>query len=44
MLLFQTFTAWCNSHLRKLGIHIESVAQDFRTGVNLIKLLEVITP
>lgn len=39
----KTFTAWCNSHLRKMGIHIESVAQDFRSGVNLVKLLEVIS-
>ncbi|KAL5269854.1 hypothetical protein ACHWQZ_G003356 [Mnemiopsis leidyi] len=39
----KTFTAWCNSHLRKLGIHIDSVAQDFRSGVNLVKLLEVIS-
>ena len=40
--LSQTFTAWCNSHLRKLGIQIKELDTDFRDGLNLLKLLEII--
>ena len=40
--LLQTFTAWCNSHLRKLGIQIKGLDTDFRDGLNLLKLLEII--
>ena len=38
----QTFTAWCNSHLRKLGIQIKALDTDFRDGLTLLKLLEII--
>ena len=39
----QTFTAWCNSHLRKVGIQIKELDSDFRDGLNLLKLLELIS-
>ena len=39
----QTFTAWCNSHLRKAGTQIESIEDDFRNGLKLMLLLEVIS-
>lgn len=39
----QTFTAWCNSHLRKLGIQIKELNEDFRDGLTLLKLLEIIS-
>ncbi|KGL80023.1 Alpha-actinin-4, partial [Tinamus guttatus] len=38
-----TFTAWCNSHLRKAGTQIESIDEDFRDGLKLMLLLEVIS-
>uniref|UniRef100_A0A8C4SR98 Actinin, alpha 1 n=1 Tax=Erpetoichthys calabaricus TaxID=27687 RepID=A0A8C4SR98_ERPCA len=41
--LFQTFTAWCNSHLRKAGTQIENIEEDFRDGLKLMLLLEVIS-
>jgi len=41
--LFQTFTAWCNSHLRKAGTQIENIEEDFRNGLKLMLLLEVIS-
>ncbi|KAK6047262.1 hypothetical protein COOONC_15233 [Cooperia oncophora] len=28
----KTFTAWCNSHLRKAGTSIELIEEDFRNG------------
>src|SRR4029434_4426491 len=37
----QTFTAWCNSHLRKAGTQIENIEEDFRNGLKLMLLLEV---
>ena len=42
---FQTFTAWCNSHLRKTGPQnqIEEIEEDFRNGLKLMLLLEVIS-
>ncbi len=40
---FQTFTAWCNSHLRKAGTQIENIEDDFRNGLKLMLLLEVIS-
>uniref|UniRef100_A0A336MMX1 CSON003575 protein n=1 Tax=Culicoides sonorensis TaxID=179676 RepID=A0A336MMX1_CULSO len=43
LLLFQTFTAWCNSHLRKAGTAIDSIEDDFRNGLKLMLLLEVIS-
>jgi len=39
----KTFTAWCNSHLRKAGTLIESIDEDFRNGLKLMLLLEVIS-
>lgn len=41
--VFQTFTAWCNSHLRKAGTSIENIEEDFRNGLKLMLLLEVIS-
>ncbi|ETE60390.1 hypothetical protein L345_13868, partial [Ophiophagus hannah] len=40
---FVTFTAWCNSHLRKAGTQIENIEEDFRDGLKLMLLLEVIS-
>lgn len=42
-LCLQTFTAWCNSHLRKAGTQIENIEEDFRNGLKLMLLLEVIS-
>ncbi|GCB68222.1 hypothetical protein scyTo_0010365 [Scyliorhinus torazame] len=42
-LLQKTFTAWCNSHLRKAGTQIEVIEEDFRDGLKLMLLLEVIS-
>lgn len=39
----KTFTAWCNSHLRKAGTAIDSIEEDFRNGLKLMLLLEVIS-
>ena len=39
----QTFTAWVNSHLRKAGTQIENIEEDFRNGLKLMLLLEVIS-
>ena len=39
----QTFTAWCNSHLRKVGVQIDEITEDFRDGLKLMLLLEVIS-
>ncbi|KAI5607438.1 alpha-actinin-2, partial [Silurus asotus] len=39
----QTFTAWCNSHLRKAGTQIDNIEEDFRNGLKLMLLLEVIS-
>lgn len=39
----KTFTAWCNSHLRKAGSHIDEIDTDFRNGLKLMLLLEVIS-
>uniref|UniRef100_A0A1A8I3Y0 Actinin alpha 3b n=1 Tax=Nothobranchius kuhntae TaxID=321403 RepID=A0A1A8I3Y0_NOTKU len=36
----KTFTAWCNSHLRKAGTQIENIEEDFRNGLKLMLLLE----
>lgn len=40
---FQTFTAWCNSHLRKVGIKIKELDVDLRDGFTLLRLLELIS-
>ncbi|KAI3379571.1 hypothetical protein SNEBB_009559 [Seison nebaliae] len=39
----KTFTAWCNSHLRKAGTSIDDIGNDFRNGLKLMLLLEVIS-
>ncbi|XP_056324887.1 alpha-actinin-2-like [Danio aesculapii] len=39
----KTFTAWCNSHLRKAGTQIENIEEDFRNGLKLMLLLELIS-
>ncbi|XP_046382632.1 alpha-actinin, sarcomeric isoform X2 [Ischnura elegans] len=39
----KTFTAWCNSHLRKAGTSIDNIDEDFRNGLKLMLLLEVIS-
>ncbi|XP_058173495.1 alpha-actinin, sarcomeric isoform X2 [Anopheles ziemanni] len=39
----KTFTAWCNSHLRKAGTSIDNIEDDFRNGLKLMLLLEVIS-
>ncbi|KAL7674969.1 hypothetical protein ACOME3_001239 [Neoechinorhynchus agilis] len=39
----KTFTAWCNSHLRKGHISIDDIETDFRDGHRLMTLLEVIS-
>uniref|UniRef100_A0A4W3IUV0 Actinin alpha 2 n=1 Tax=Callorhinchus milii TaxID=7868 RepID=A0A4W3IUV0_CALMI len=39
----KTFTAWCNSQLRKAGTQIENIEEDFRNGLKLMLLLEVIS-
>ena len=39
----QTFTAWCNSHLRKVNVQIEAINEDFCDGLKLMLLLEVIS-
>ena len=39
----QTFTAWCNSHLRKIGVQIKELDKDFCDGLNLLRLLEIIS-
>ncbi|GAU97298.1 hypothetical protein RvY_08619-2 [Ramazzottius varieornatus] len=39
----KTFTAWCNSHLRKAGTQIDNIEEDFRNGLKLMLLLEVLS-
>ncbi|CAG2245222.1 ACTN1_4 [Mytilus edulis] len=39
----KTFTAWCNSHLRKAGTQIEDIEYDFRNGLKLMLLLTVLS-
>ncbi len=39
----RTFTAWCNSHLRKAGTAIATIEEDFQNGLKLMLLLEVIS-
>jgi Ca2+-binding EF-hand superfamily protein len=38
----KAFTAWINSHLRKLGSSIEEISTDFSDGIKLAQLLQVI--
>jgi TPR repeat protein len=37
------FTKWCNVKLKQRGVVISSVCTDFADGVNLIRLLEVVS-
>jgi len=39
----KTFTNWVNSHLRKRGLQVVTLQNDFSDGIKLIKLLEVIS-
>ncbi|KAK4469499.1 hypothetical protein MN116_007045 [Schistosoma mekongi] len=39
----KTFTAWCNAHLRNVNEQINVIENDFRDGLKLMKLLEVIS-
>lgn len=39
----KTFTAWCNSHLRKVNVQIEEINEAFTDGLKLMLLLEVIS-
>ncbi|XP_065919404.1 alpha-actinin-1-like [Dysidea avara] len=41
----KTFTAWCNSHLRKAGqpYLINAIEEDLKDGLKLLKLLELIS-
>uniref|UniRef100_A0A7S3G709 Uncharacterized protein n=1 Tax=Palpitomonas bilix TaxID=652834 RepID=A0A7S3G709_9EUKA len=39
----KTFTKWVNSHLQKRDMEIENLQEDFKDGVKLINLLEVIS-
>ncbi|CAH8491653.1 unnamed protein product [Heterobilharzia americana] len=39
----KTFTAWCNAHLRNVNESIAVIENDFRDGLKLMKLLEVIS-
>jgi len=39
----KTFTAWCNSHLRKVNVQIEELNVDLCDGLKLMLLLEVIS-
>uniref|UniRef100_A0A8C0FVV9 Calponin-homology (CH) domain-containing protein n=1 Tax=Bubo bubo TaxID=30461 RepID=A0A8C0FVV9_BUBBB len=41
--ILATFAAWCNSHLRKADTQIENIDEDFRDGLKLMLLLEVIS-
>lgn len=41
--MFQTFTAWCNLHLKKKGEEISAIEEDFRSGLKLLALLESIS-
>ena len=43
LFITQTFTAWCNSHLRKLNKQIAEIEVDFHDGLLLMALLEVIS-
>uniref|UniRef100_A0A095APD6 Alpha-actinin-2 n=1 Tax=Schistosoma haematobium TaxID=6185 RepID=A0A095APD6_SCHHA len=39
----KTFTAWCNSYLRKVKCSIENIEEDFTDGLKLIQLLETLS-
>lgn len=37
-----TFTNWCNDKLRVLDLEIEDLGEDFRDGIRLCRLMEVL--
>lgn len=39
----RTFTAWVNEFLGRRGMHVENLEEDFKNGVYLINLLEIIS-
>jgi actinin alpha len=39
----KTFTGWCNNHLRKRALKIETLETDLQDGLKLIALLEIIS-
>lgn len=39
----KTFTAWCNSHLRKAGTSVGNIETDFCNGLKLMLLLEILS-
>ena len=39
----KAFTAWCNSHLGKIGVQIKEIDEDLRDGLKLMLLLEIIS-
>ncbi|KAF7233347.1 hypothetical protein EG68_04397 [Paragonimus skrjabini miyazakii] len=39
----KTFTAWCNSYLRKINTSITNIEDDFQDGLKLIQLLETLS-
>jgi len=39
----KAFTRWCNEHLKKRGMHIDSLKTDLADGLMLINLLEIIS-
>ncbi|MDP2438577.1 MAG: filamin/ABP280 repeat domain-containing protein, partial [archaeon] len=38
-----TFTRWCNEHLKERGLHINALKTDLSNGVLLINLIEIIS-
>ena len=38
----QTFTKWVNSHLRKVGSHLEDIQNDWQDGIKLMQLLRAL--
>lgn len=38
----KTFTKWVNQQLAPVGVNITDIYQDFRNGINLVTLLQVL--
>lgn len=38
----KTFTKWVNQQLAPVGVHIDDIYMDFRNGINLVTLLQVL--
>lgn len=38
----KTFTKWVNQQLAPVGSHIEDIYSDFKNGINLVTLLQVL--